>query len=116
MLPTEHELLIVEDNPGDFRMLQVLVHELPHAPRLHHVETGQQALDFLQQRGPHRDAPRPTLILLDLNLLGHSGFELLASLKADEELRTIPVVIFTSSSSSRDVRRAYQLHANAYVS
>jgi len=82
---------------------------------LHWVETGEAAMDFLYQQGDYANAPRPDLILLDLNLPGMDGREILAEVKADPNLRRIPVVVLTTSSDEADVLRSYDLHANCYV-
>jgi CheY-like chemotaxis protein len=82
---------------------------------LHVCSDGEDALVFLRQEGPHEAAPRPDLVLLDLNLPRRDGREVLAEIKADERLRTIPVVILTTSEAEEDVLRSYALHANAYV-
>ena len=109
------EVLLVEDDPGDV----VLVREAFEYNKLHnalHVAAdGVEALDFLHRRNDHAGAPRPDLILLDLNLPRKDGREVLAEIKADDELRTIPVVVLTTSQAEEDVLRSYDLHANAYV-
>jgi CheY-like chemotaxis protein len=84
--------------------------------RLHLAEDGIDALAFLHRRGPHAAAPRPDLILLDLNLPKKDGREVLAEIKADPTLRSIPVVVLTTSQAEQDVQRSYQLHANCYIS
>ncbi|HEX7712137.1 MAG TPA: response regulator [Sphingomonadaceae bacterium] len=110
------EILLVEDNPADVRLIQegfreAKVHNLVHA-----VTTGQDALDFLRRRESHADAARPDLILLDLNLPGIGGHEVLAEIKQDEALKAIPVVVLTSSESEGDIARAYAAHANCFIS
>jgi len=108
-------VLLVEDDPGDV----VLVREAFEYNKLHnalHVATdGVEALDFLHRRNDHAGAPRPDLILLDLNLPRKDGREVLAEIKADAGLRTIPVVVLTTSQAEEDILRSYDLHANAYV-
>jgi CheY-like chemotaxis protein len=108
-------VLLVEDDPGDV----VLVREAFEYNKLHnalHVAAdGVEALDFLHRRNDHAGAPRPDLILLDLNLPRKDGREVLAEIKADADLRTIPVVVLTTSQAEEDILRSYDLHANAYV-
>lgn len=111
------DILLVEDDPGDAILVQEALAQTSNgtAPRCHVASDGEQALRFMRQTGEFADAPRPRLILLDLNLAGVHGLELLADLKADEDLRTIPVVVLSSSSHPADISRSYVLHANAYV-
>ena len=109
------EILLVEDNPGDARLTQEAMREAKMTNVLHVVEDGEQAMDFLQRRGHFKDAPRPDLILLDLNLPKKDGRAVLAEVKSDPDLRRIPVVVLTTSRSEEDVLRAYDMHANAYV-
>lgn len=109
------DILLVEDNPGDVVLTQVAFHNAKVANALHVVPDGESALRFLRNEGEFRGRRRPDLVLLDLNLPGLSGQEVLAQLKADPDLRTIPVVVLTSSSDERDVLRSYSNHANAYV-
>jgi CheY-like chemotaxis protein len=110
------EILLVEDNPGDVRLTLEAMKDAKIWNRLHVVEDGVAALDFLYQREPHAQAPRPDLILLDLNLPKKNGREVLAEIKSDVKLKTIPVVILTTSQAEEDVLRAYALHANCYIS
>jgi len=109
------EILLVEDNPGDHRLTQEALREGKVYNNLHWVQDGVEALDFLKRRGKHADAPRPDIILLDLNLPKMDGREVLSEIKGDEELRTIPVVVLTTSKAEEDVLRSYDLHANCYV-
>jgi CheY-like chemotaxis protein len=109
------EILMVEDNPGDVRLTREALKGGKIWNQLHVVEDGVAALDFLQHRPPHQDAPRPDLILLDLNLPKKDGREVLAAIKADPSLKLIPVVILTTSQAEEDVIRAYALNANCYV-
>ena len=109
------EILLVEDNPGDVRLTQEAFKEGKLANRLHAVHDGEAALAFLRREGPYREAVRPDLILLDLNLPRKDGREVLATIKADELLRRIPVVILTTSKAEQDILRAYDLHANCYI-
>jgi CheY-like chemotaxis protein len=108
-------VLLVEDDPGDVLMTREALNEAKVLHELHVTENGEAALDFLHRQGPYGDAPRPDLIFLDLNLPRIDGREVLARLKADPELRSIPVVVLTTSDAEEDVLRSYDLHANAYV-
>jgi CheY-like chemotaxis protein len=109
------DVLLVEDDPGDTLMIREAFEDNKVRNRLSAVTDGVQALEFLRREGEHAGAPRPDLILLDLNLPRKDGREVLAEIKADENLRTIPVVILTTSQAEEDVLRSYNLHANAYV-
>ena len=118
MMPTPGqpiEVLLVEDDPGDELMTREAFEENKVRNNLHVARDGEQALDFLNRRGEFKDAPRPDLVLLDLNLPKFDGRQVLAEIKADDDLRTIPVVVLTTSSAEEDILRSYQLHANAYV-
>lgn len=107
------EILVVEDNPGDVDLLRESLG--CEGTRLHVACDGAQALEFLRRREQFEMSPRPDLILLDLNLPKRSGESVLEEIKTDPELRRIPVVIFTSSSSAADISRSYELGANCYV-
>ena len=109
------EILLIEDNPADVRLTQEAFKEARIQNNLHVVEDGLSAMSFLQQTQPHRDAPRPDLILLDLNLPRKDGREVLKEIKIDPDLRKIPVVVLTTSDDEEDVWRSYDLHANAYL-
>jgi CheY-like chemotaxis protein len=109
-------VLLVEDDPGDVLMTREAFEHHKIRNQLHVVNDGEQAMQFLRQLGEYADAPRPGLILLDLNLPRRDGLEVLAELKADPGLRVIPVVILTTSQAEEDILRSYALHANAYVS
>jgi CheY-like chemotaxis protein len=109
-------VLLVEDDPGDVLMTREAFEHHKICNQLHVVNDGEQAMQFLRQLGEYADAPRPGLILLDLNLPRRDGLEVLAELKADPGLRVIPVVILTTSQAEEDILRSYALHANAYVS
>ena len=109
------EILLVEDNPGDYRLTQEALREGKVYNNLHWAQDGEEALDFLKQRGKHAKAPRPDIILLDLNLPKKDGREVLLEIKQDSDLRAIPVVILTTSQAEEDVLRSYDLHANCYV-
>ena len=112
---TPIEVLLVEDDPGDVLMTQEAFEEHKVRNRLTVVSDGVSALEFLRKEGEHVDAPTPDLILLDLNLPRMDGREVLQALKADADLRSIPVVVLTTSEAEEDVVRSYSLHANAYV-
>lgn len=109
------EILLVEDNPGDARLTLEAMRDAKVRNQIHVVEDGVEAMEFLRHQGRFADVPRPDLILLDLNLPRKDGREVLAEVKADPELRRIPVVILTTSRDEEDVLRAYDLHANCYV-
>ncbi|HEY7597109.1 MAG TPA: response regulator [Actinophytocola sp.] len=110
------DVLLVEDDDGDVLMTKEAFEYHKIRNRLHVVNDGEQALQFLRQEGEYADAPRPGLILLDLNLPRRDGREVLAELKDDPELGLIPVVVLTTSEAEEDIVRSYRLHANAYVS
>jgi CheY-like chemotaxis protein len=111
------DILLVDDDPGDVLLIQeaFLQAEASSSRRCHVAGHAAAALNFVYRAGEHTDAPRPRLILLDLNLAGTHGLEVLAQLKADDDLMTIPVVILSSSRHPADIERSYTLHANAYV-
>ncbi|MBT3074723.1 response regulator [Streptomyces bacillaris] len=109
------EVLLVEDDPGDELMTREAFEDNKIRNTLHVVRDGQEALDFLYRRGDHTDAPRPDLVLLDLNLPKYDGRQVLEQIKGDPELSLIPVVVLTTSSAEEDILRSYKLHANAYV-
>lgn len=116
--PTEipaKEILLVEDNPGDVRLLEEAMTEAAIEHRLHVVSDGRTALEFVRQQGKYDDAPRPDIVLLDLNLPQLSGDKVLEVLKGDDEYREIPVLMLTSSNAPENVRQAYRLGANAYL-
>jgi CheY-like chemotaxis protein len=109
------EVLLVEDDPGDVLMTREAFEEHKLRNRLNVVSDGDEALAYLRQQGVHREAPRPDLILLDLNLPRRDGRQVLEEIKQDPDLRQIPVVVLTTSQADEDILRSYQLHANAYV-
>jgi two-component system, chemotaxis family, response regulator Rcp1 len=109
------EILLVEDNPGDVRMAMEALKDCRVANHLSVVEDGVEALAFLRGHNNHAGAPRPDLILLDLNLPRKDGHQVLAEIKADNGLRQIPVVVLTTSENERDVQLAYDLNANCYI-
>ena len=108
-------ILLVEDNPGDVRLTREALKEGKFRNVMHDVGDGIEALDFLHQRGKYTNVIRPDLILLDLNLPKKSGLEVLAEIKADHDIKRIPVVILTTSEAEQDILRSYNQHANAYV-
>jgi two-component system, chemotaxis family, response regulator Rcp1 len=109
------EILLVEDNPGDVRLTQEAFKENRMHNDLHVVDDGVKAMQFLRKEGPYADAVRPDVILLDLNLPRKDGREVLAEIKADDDLRRIPVVVLTTSDAEQDVLMTYNLHANCYI-
>ncbi len=113
--PAPIDVLLVEDDPGDVLMTQEAFAHHKIRNTLHVVSDGVQAVQFLRRQGQYADAPRPGLILLDLNLPRKDGREVLAEIKSDEELCSIPVVVLTTSEAEEDILRSYRLHANAYV-
>jgi chemotaxis family two-component system response regulator Rcp1 len=110
------EILLVEDNLPDVRLTSVALSEATVPNRLHVAPDGVEAMAFLRRTGPHTQAPRPDLILLDLNLPRKDGREVLEEVKNDESLKHIPIVILTTSQAEADILRSYRLRANAYVS
>jgi CheY-like chemotaxis protein len=109
------EILLVEDNPGDVRLTREALKEGKVYNNLHWAKDGVEALEFLRQEGRHAKAPRPDIILLDLNLPKKDGREVLAVIKGDRRFKQIPVVILTTSEAEEDVLKSYELHANCYV-
>lgn len=109
------DILLVEDNPGDVRLTEEAFEAGRITNTLYVVEDGVEALDFLFQRGDHAEAPRPDVVLLDLNLPRKDGDEVLAEIRADDTLTDLPVIILTSSDTQEDVVRSYELNANAYL-
>lgn len=109
------EILLIEDNPGDARLAQEALRDAKVRNHLSWVPDGVEALGFLRREAQYRAAPRPDLILLDLNLPRKDGREVLTEIKADDKLRRIPVVILTTSQAQEDIHRAYHLNANCYI-
>jgi chemotaxis family two-component system response regulator Rcp1 len=109
------EILLVEDNPADVRLTQEALKEGKVFNNLHWSKDGVEALEFLRRQGKHAGAPRPDIILLDLNLPKKDGREVLFEIKNDDQLKRIPVVILTTSKAEEDVLKTYNLHANCYV-
>jgi two-component system, chemotaxis family, response regulator Rcp1 len=108
------QVLLVEDSPGDVRLTQEAFHQINGDVRLHVASDGAEAIAFLRREGVYVDAPRPDLTLLDLNLPKMDGREVLALIKGDDNLKSIPTVILTTSQAEADVIRSYKLHANCY--
>lgn len=109
------DVLLIEDSPGDVRLTQEAFREANPAIRLHVASDGVEAMTFLQREGAHARSPRPDIILLDLNLPRMDGREVLARIKEDDKLKTIPVVILTTSDAEADITKSYQLKANCYL-
>src|SRR6201996_6682251 len=114
--PRVIDVLLVEDDEGDVLMTREAFEYYKIQNRLHVVNDGDQALQFLKRAGQYADAPRPGLILLDVNLPRRSGLDVLAALKRDNDLLTIPVIMLTTSRAEEDIVRSYSLHANAFIS
>jgi CheY-like chemotaxis protein len=108
-------VLLVDDDEGDLLMIQEALDSGTAAHEIHVAHDGQEALDFLRRKGPFADAPRPYLVLLDLNMPRMDGRQVLAAVKVDQELRKIPIVVLTTSRAPADIASSYDLHANAYV-
>ena len=109
------EILLVEDSPSDTELTLEALKDFKVRNHVSVVEDGVQAMDFLHRRGPYAGAPRPDLIMLDLNLPRRDGREVLADIKSDEHLKCIPIVVLTTSRADQDILRAYQLNANCYI-
>ncbi len=109
------EILMVEDNPADARLTEEALKEGLLRNRLHLAKDGVEAMQFLRREGPFSDAPRPDVVLLDLNLPRKDGREVLAEIKTDPDLKHIPVVVLTTSEAEQDIVKSYALHANCYV-
>lgn len=109
------DILLVEDNPADVRLAEEALKESKVKNTLFVVEDGVEAMAFLRQQGEYAGAPRPDLILLDLNLPRKSGREVLAEVKTDESLKRIPVVVLTASGAEEDIAKCYNHHANCYI-
>jgi chemotaxis family two-component system response regulator Rcp1 len=109
------QILLVEDSPSDARLTISALKLARVANNLHHVEDGVKAMEFIRRQGPYEKAPRPDLILLDLNLPRKDGREVLAELKTEPDYATIPVVVLTTSNAEKDILHSYQLHANCYI-
>ena len=109
------DILLIEDNSGDARLAKEALKESKVKNQLYIITDGMAATDFLFKRNDYKDAPRPDLIILDLNLPKKDGREVLAEIKADEDLKRIPVIILTTSKAEEDILKTYNLHANCYI-
>lgn len=109
------DILLIEDNPGDVRMTQEVLKESNILNKMYAVGDGVEAMAFLRREGKYADAPRPDLILLDLNLPRKDGHEVLAEVKSDDDLKRIPVVVLTISEAEDDILKSYDLHGNCYI-
>lgn len=109
------DILLVEDNPGDVRLTQEVLKEAKVKNKLHIVNDGVEAMAFLRHEGKYMDSPHPDMILLDLNLPKKSGHEVLKEVKADDDLKRIPVVVLTVSKDEEDIIKSYNLHANCFI-
>jgi chemotaxis family two-component system response regulator Rcp1 len=112
----EIHILLVEDNPGDVRLTREALRGAKVANDLRVVGDGEEAIEYLRRRGRYVDAPRPDIVLLDLNLPRLDGRDVLIDIKSDPDLAKIPIIVLTSSSAERDIQSAYELHANCYIS
>jgi len=112
---TPLEILLIEDDPGDVELTKEAMEDSKLFTHLHVVEDGEEAMAFLKREGQYADAPKPDLILLDLNLPRKDGRQVLKEVKEDSDLKVIPVVILTTSSAEEDILRSYRLGANCYV-
>jgi two-component system, chemotaxis family, response regulator Rcp1 len=115
VIDRDMDILLIEDNEGDVLLTKTAfaAGEIPST--IHVCKTGEQGMDFLRRKGAFFDAPRPHLVLLDLNLPGMSGKDVLHEIKESADLRTTPVIVMTSSRAESDIRQSYQMHANSYV-
>jgi two-component system, chemotaxis family, response regulator Rcp1 len=111
----QRQILIIEDNPADVRLMQEALRDIQPPVTIHFAGDGDEALEFLNREGSFAAAPAPSLIFLDFNLPKSDSRELLRQIKADSRLRLIPIAVLTTSNSERDVRDAYELHANCYL-
>ena len=109
------DILIIEDNPGDVRLMREALRDLTPAVQVHAAGDGEEAMSFLRRTGDNASAPRPRLVFLDFNLPKSDSRALLRQLKQDEDLKLIPVAILTSSDAERDIRDAYESYANCYL-
>jgi two-component system, chemotaxis family, response regulator Rcp1 len=109
------KILLVEDSLADIRLTQEVFKEGKIQNELHSVKDGEEAMEFLRRRGRYADAPRPDLVLLDLNLPKKDGKEVLKEIKSDQELASIPVIVLTTSKAEEDIHRTYDLHANCFI-
>jgi two-component system, chemotaxis family, response regulator Rcp1 len=114
-MPNSIDILMVEDSPSDAFLMREALKQAGERSRVHVVSDGVEAMEFLRREGAFNSAPRPDIILLDLNMPRKDGRELLAEIKGDAKLRSIPVIVLTSSSAEQDIANAYSLHANCYI-
>lgn len=109
------DILVVEDNSGDARLIREVLHDSKVFNTLFRVKDGVEAMDFLNKRGSYKNAPKPDLIILDLNLPKKDGREVLAEIKQDPDLKHIPIIIMTISQAEEDILKSYNLHANCFI-
>lgn len=109
------DVLLVEDNPADVRLIMEAFKDCKISNRFHIASDGDEALNFLYNRGDHKVSPKPDLILLDINLPKRNGFDILEEIKQDDSLKSIPVIVLTTSNSDEHIKRSYKLNANCYV-
>lgn len=114
-METVVNILLVEDNPADARLIEEVFKDTNVNNRIHVAKDGVEAMDFLNKENKYSDAPKPDIILLDLNLPRKDGREVLREVKSDEDLKSIPIVILTTSSAKEDVIKTYRNHANCYI-
>jgi two-component system, chemotaxis family, response regulator Rcp1 len=114
-LSESRDILIIEDNPADVRLMREVLRDLDPPVSIHVAPEGEEALSFLKRAGRHENAPTPRMIFLDFNLPKSDARDLLRTIKSDLSLRVIPVAVLTTSDAERDVREAYELHANCYL-
>lgn len=115
-MPNGIQILLIEDNAGDVRLTLEALRGAKVANELHVVRDGEEAIEFLRRQGRYADACRPDIVLLDLNLPRMDGREVLAEIKSDADLATIPIIVLTSSAAEEDILHAYALHANCFIS
>lgn len=108
-------ILLIEDSASDATLISRVLNQSSYQPQIHWLEDGEQAIAYLKQQAPYSEAPRPSLILLDLNLPGLDGREVLDQVKTDPHLKDIPVIVITTSAAPRDVQQSYALCANCYI-
>lgn len=114
-MPRAIEILLIEDNPGDVILTEANLQACKVSNRIHVVTNGAVALDFLRRKDTHKTVPRPDLILLDLNIPEKDGHEVIREVRSDPELRTIPIVVLTSSDADADIAKSYEIGANCFI-